>query len=154
VHEGYARRRHHGFLTVQYRPADQLGDRSQVEIGRPVDFVVQADAVPNNVASEVRAADRHPDTQLAFQSQPVGEPVKAQEGRFQADVVGAQAEVRVACRNIGAELEGGDLTVAQEESELEASIQIGETGMIGIHLRFEEAYRQVEKAGQLVGGSE
>ena len=41
-----------------------------------------------------------------------------------------------------------DLPLALEESKFEAGIEIGESGVVGVHFRIKEAHRHVDKAGE------
>src|SRR5262249_40917121 len=88
--------------------------------------VADTDAIANNVAGEIGAANRRPVAQLAFQVHALGEARVKQECRLNARVSCAEAETRVASRRVGTKLERGDQVILAHEGPLGAGIEVAE----------------------------
>src|SRR5262249_15677551 len=56
----HSRGRYHALFSVQHRPTDNFQHRRERQVARPVQIVMDADAVADDVAGEVGAAHRYP----------------------------------------------------------------------------------------------
>src|SRR5207247_5769889 len=97
--------------AAEHRPADEFRHRSDAKIVIVVYPVIQADAVSDDVAGEVRAADRNPVAHLAFEIQAIGQALEEQQGRFQTHVRGAEAFEGVAGRSVATKLKAYELVM-------------------------------------------